>query len=361
MSTFAVTIETIAEAKHHPNADSLDIISLESMDYSFVMGRDEVKPGDLIVYFPVDSLLPDNVKAILPEAIAKKLTGKQKNRIKTVELRGQIAQGLAWPLRTFPFEKAMLPNQQIPMMVSGTDLTELLGVIKYEGIEQFDQHGCMRNALSSFAPKYDIEGADRYKNVIEILKEKIVWMSEKVEGTNWSSVYDLNEEKPLKVQQRSFSIVPIEGKELSNCYWKTAQSQGLLDAIEKMAKDLNNVITLRGELLGPGIQENVYKLIKHKILIFDIMLDGIYAGYNQFMDLCDKFKLETVPILGVGKLWEILDGKTVQEYSNGKSLLNPDTYREGVVITPLEEFYIEHFGRAKIKQRSPLYLSKNNL
>ena len=51
MGTFAVEIREISEVLNHPNADRLDLCKVEGMEFQFVTGRDEYKPGDKVVYF----------------------------------------------------------------------------------------------------------------------------------------------------------------------------------------------------------------------------------------------------------------------------------------------------------------------
>ena len=65
---------------------------------------------------------------------------------------------------------------------------------------------------------------------------------------------------------------------------------------------------------------------------------------------------------GEKTLREYLDGKTVKEASNGLSILVPglNILREGIVISPLKEKYVMHFGRLILKQRSPEYLLKHD-
>src|SRR5688572_15591160 len=92
MSTFAVTIERIAEVEMHTNADRLEMAKVASMSYQFVIGKGQFKPGDLVIYFPIDSLLPQNV--ITAIGLEGKLSGAEKNRVKTVRLRGAISQGV---------------------------------------------------------------------------------------------------------------------------------------------------------------------------------------------------------------------------------------------------------------------------
>jgi hypothetical protein len=49
----------------------------------------------------------------------------------------------------------------------------------------------------------------------------------------------------------------------------------------------------------------------------------------------------------------------LQNLSNGRSIINPDKLREGIVIKPMVEMCdVDLKGRLFLKQRSPEYLSK---
>jgi len=66
-----------------------------------------------------------------------------------------------------------------------------------------------------------------------------------------------------------------------------------------------------------------------------------------------------VPIIAENViLSEVLNGKTTQEYSHGKSVLNSDTLREGVVYKPMVEQNNDKIGRLILKTRDPIYLEK---
>jgi hypothetical protein len=43
----------------HPNADRLDIATIEGMAYQVVTAKGNFKPGDLAFYFPIDSVICD--------------------------------------------------------------------------------------------------------------------------------------------------------------------------------------------------------------------------------------------------------------------------------------------------------------
>jgi len=60
MADLKVEVVEIEEVINHGNADRLDIVSV--FGYSVVTGRDEYYRGDRAVYFPVDSILPQQLE-----------------------------------------------------------------------------------------------------------------------------------------------------------------------------------------------------------------------------------------------------------------------------------------------------------
>tara|TARA_Y100000310_G_scaffold209426_1_gene210038 strand:- start:2375 stop:2752 length:378 start_codon:yes stop_codon:yes gene_type:complete len=92
MAFFGVTKEKINLLYNHPGADRLDLAKLDGMSFQFVVGRDTFKLGDEVIYFPVDSLIPEDVLARI--GLVGKLAGRNKNRVKTIRLCGEISQGI---------------------------------------------------------------------------------------------------------------------------------------------------------------------------------------------------------------------------------------------------------------------------
>src|SRR5512139_805408 len=159
MSTFAVTTEAVEKVWEHPNADSLELAKLEGMDFQFVVPKGSIFPGEVCLYFPVDSLLPEYILEYLN--LTGKLSGKDKNRVKTIKLRGEISQGIIvaqWELGLYPTHE------------TGMDLTETLGVTKYESPEQLVK-GARTSTLPPELHVYDIEGCERYPDVVKALMD----------------------------------------------------------------------------------------------------------------------------------------------------------------------------------------------
>ena len=354
MAFFGVTIEKIGKVWKHSNADSLDLASLEGISFQFVVGKDSMKPGDLVVYFPIDSLLSDAVKAVLPEVIVKKLSGKDHARIRTTKLRGEISQGLAFEADKFPWAKF----QGEVKLEKGFDCTAILGVTRYEP-PIVNMGNCELHRLPEFSPYFDIEGADRNQHIIDhlIALDVDIVASEKLEGTNQATVVEIPDYH-TRICQRSGEVILGDEKAVS-IYHEGAKRMGLPDKATKIAEEFNQAVTVRGELLGPAIQKNIYELKSLEVHAFEIDLNGKPMDWIDEKPLMDTLGIKGVPVLFVGKLKDFLNGRTIQEVSNGMSVLNPKVMREGVVIRPVRELpEFPGYGRILIKQRSPEYLAK---
>lgn len=356
MSTFAVTIEKIGRIWEHENADALEMASLAGKDYSFVVGRGDFTTGDLVVYFPIDSALPEWICDTLH--LTGKLAGSERNRVKTIRLRGNISQGIVCK----PSDLAPAINGNNGYTV-GDDLTELLGVTKYEPPVVPSQFGDLK-PLPGYVSKYDVENAQSYVQIIEtFLMDQPCFITEKLEGSHWSATLYTSDE--IIVSQRNFQIIPVERGE--HDWYKVLRTQGFGDILKQMKAHLDdiskepiNALTLRGEMLGPGVQANYYQLKEHEVRIFEIEINGDPVNSTEFLKLAEQFKLPTVPILAENiTLREWLKGQPLTEASNGTSLLSKRR-REGVVIKPMHEDWDDEIGRVMVKQRSPDYLAKTD-
>lgn len=345
MAFFGVTIERIKSVCPIPGADRIETACLEGMDFQFVVGKGLFSAGQQCLYFPVDSLLPALVVEKL--GLTGKLSGKDKNRIKTVRLRGQISQGVVADLNI------------LPLMIENTPekITEFFGVTKYEAPEIICNSGKLL-PLPDGISVYDIESADRFVDVAELLMDQEVAVTEKVEGTNFSVL--ARPDATIMVNQRTKTIVPLdEGEE--HTFWRVAKKDHLVEFATALAVSHNNQVVIYGELLGPSIQGNIYKLPSCKVLLFDIKVGFEWLSFDEFHTAISKFfpnEERMVPLLYKGKLRDFLNGSSVKTVSDGKSrLANID--REGIVIKPLVEGRHEKLGRLILKQRSPAYLSKS--
>ena len=347
MSFFAVTLEEIESVSPIPKTDRLDMTSLRGMAFRFVTERGKHKAGDRVLYFPLDSVIPQ--EALRTMGVEGKLSGTEKNRLSTVILRGFPSQGLVeFPDRLLPagFES-----------LSPTEITEALGVTKFELPPEVCEGGTLvslPHGLSGF----DIEGADRFQDVLGELMDQIVVVTEKAEGSNFSA--GVREEGTPFVNQRLRSIVENPGE--TTRYWNIARELGLIEGAREIQKAMSvdgasPLVAIYGEIYGPAY----YGLKDFELGVFGIKVDFGFVGWEEQKALlaahCPKAKL--VPIVSEGttlRAW--LTGRTLVEASHGKSLFNPAKLREGVVVAPEAAQSHDRIGRLILKQRDPIYLGK---
>lgn len=93
-----VTVRTIDDVLEHPNADKLEIYVIGG--WRIVDRKGVYKSGDNVFYAEVDSMISvDNPDfSFLSSRSLKVKDGKSYHRLKTVKLRGEVSQGLIFPL-----------------------------------------------------------------------------------------------------------------------------------------------------------------------------------------------------------------------------------------------------------------------
>lgn len=374
MSYFGVTVEKIDTAEHHPNADRLDICTLVGMSFQFVTGRDQYKPGECVLYFPVDSIIPLELQGKM--GVTGMLSGKNKDRVKTVRLRGEISQGLVGPQSLA--EACATVSDDVCMTKSqwGVEIAEWLGVTKYEPAPIESKAGNLL-PLPCGLSVYDIEGAERNTDAVKRLMFEQVVVTEKLEGQNFSVTYDPVADR-VYVNQRRYTIEEIEAGE--HRLWKLARSSGMIPTTDPLSGLIDvsflgylagiyagQRITVYGEAYGPGVQGNIYDSRQMRLRLFDIKINDEFVDFPTFIGLVHMhFRIDykflssnpiTVPILFTGLLADWLQGKTIAHASSGPSALYTNVLREGVVIRPFIESRHPEIGRLIIKQRDPVYLA----
>lgn len=352
MSLFAATLQRIEKIWAIDGADAIELVKVENYDYQMVTGKNQYSVGEIVVFFPVESVLPPLV--IEAVNMVGKFAGSKCDRVKTKVFRKQPSQGFVAKVDSL---LAFLPTD-VKSLPLGTDVTAALGVVKYEPPTIPDKAGDLLPLPDFLHGRYDIESCQNFPAVVESLMDQKIVVMEKLEGVNSSFACNPSADK-FYVSQRNYTIKEKEGTEHS--FWRIARQYKIEDITRKLSHRFGGNVVLRAEMIGPGWQGNIYKLAKEDVRFFDIMINDVYAPPVQFEELCREFGLTTVPIIAKDiTLREWLAGRTIDEAATGESVLYK-TLREGVVIKPMVEQRNYHVGRCIIKHRSILYLSKTEL
>jgi RNA ligase (TIGR02306 family) len=289
--------------------------------------------GDLAIYFEIDSWIPTELAPFLSKGKEpREFEGVKGERLKTIKLRGQLSQGLLMPLEYtedggFYFRRT---DGDIQNVSEDQDVTELLGILKWEKPVNAQLAGVCRGNFPSLIPKTDQERAQNLKKEIgqAMAVEQAFEVTEKLEGSSMTC-YLIDGE--FGVCSRNLDLKETEG----NSFWSTARRDGVE---EKMREQFGlRDFALQGELIGPGIQGNIYGLKDTQFRIFDIydIRRGEYVDPMTRQAIVGEMELAHVPVLTYqAKLTDTLgitDIDGLLKFAEGKSTL-ADVEREGVVF-----------------------------
>lgn len=205
----------------------------------------------------------------------------------------------------------------------GEDVTEALGIIKYEKPIPAQLAGLIRGNFPSEIPKTDQERIQNLTKEFEGYKQFTWTVTEKLDGTSCTFYLDKNGD--FHVCSRNLDLKRDE----NNTYWKMAID---LDIENKMKARKLFGLAIQGEIIGEGIQGNQYKC-KQVFKPFDIysVTDSKYLTIEEMLQLSAKLDVGTVPVLYKDYGLSAFDVESLLKFADGKSQLN-DSIREGLVF-----------------------------
>jgi hypothetical protein len=350
------SIQKISNLESIQNADAIEKATV--LGWQLVVKKGEFKLGDLCVYCEIDSILPDK-----PEF---EFLRERKLRIKTIKLRGQISQGICFPLTILPVRTKIL---------EGLDVTEILNIKKWEPYQ--DEQRCSKQNGKIMYPKWMPQWVQRIIHKFKFIRE---YYRQNSGQKSFPSLIPKSDETRVQVLQplidkykgvkcyytekldgSSITIYQINGKfgvcsrnidlkrDESDKYWRAVLGHDLENKFKIAFGDEN--IALQGELIGEGIQGNKYHLKGLDIYFFNVfsIKKYTYGNIDELIEVCQKLNEKIVPILSNDY---ILSNSILElvEISKGQSMLN-NTLREGIVIRPLIEIEDKELHCQLVKNR----------
>lgn len=308
------SIQCIKAIEPIPNADA--IVKATVLGWQVVVKKDEFAVGDFCVYAEIDSVFPEQ-----PEF---EFLRNKNFRIRTVKMRGQISQGICFPLSILP--------QDIPI-VEGYEVTEALGIVKYEPPIPSGLAGLIKGGFPSFIPKTDETRVQVLQDLLDEHKGKLCSVTEKVDGT--SATFFVRD-GVFGVCSRNLELAENAG----NTYWKLARQ---LD-IEAKLTALNCNIAIQGEIVGEGIQGNKLCIKGQRLFVFNMFFidEYRYAQYAEMVSLLNKLNLDAVPL--ITDTYRLgTDIQQILKMANIPSTINSTVMAEGLVIRVMDEKEIISF------------------
>lgn len=338
------TIRTIRELTPIEGADLIVLATVD--DWKVVVKKDEFSVGDKCVYFEIDSFLPDGNPAWqhLVDKHPRMFEGQRGHKLRSVKLRGQLSQGFVIPLSheiEVEWSHTFKNFEGARSLEVGDDVTDMLGVVKFEAPVPAELAGQIRGNFPSFIKKTDQERCQNLGHEIFVENKDAVYeVSMKLDGTSFTGYFNHGIEG---VCGRNWELKTDDSNAFNTLVLMFVES-GLRDAL----REFGGNYAVQGELMGPGIQKNREGFTSHKLFVFDIydIDNGCYVApfkRHEILNMLyvhglNKTMVAHVPILHDAiKLSEIsgrhtrriIDVAALLEYAEGPSIHHP--IREGLV------------------------------
>lgn len=347
------TIQRIRELSPIKDADQIEKATVLGWEV-VVAKKDNFKVNDLCVYCEIDSIMPPR-----PEF---EFLRERKFRIKTIKLKGQVSQGICFPLSILP--------KGWNFFSEGYDVTELLGVTKYDPQAEFERREAERlasidkNRMDKFLKRYawyrklifkptkkpfpafirktDEDRIQLFPDYYEKWKHLSFEVTEKLDGQSATYFMVRNPSGGLfrkkwlfGVCSRNFQLL----KKDSSSYWTLAEKLKIKEKMKWWCESNGTGLIIQGEAIGKGIQGNKYGIDGYVLYVFNMASydKGQTDNFNQEKqyDICQTLSL--FPVKWLKSKFELLPTMSeMVEFSKGKSCLREDILREGVVIRNYE-------------------------
>ena len=375
-------IQHVTNIRPIDGADNIEQCNV--LGWNLICKKGEFHEGDPCVYIEIDSKVPDREEFEFLRAKGFK--------VKTMKLGkfNCISQGLAMPQSAF---------KELAGLSEGTDVTDILG-IKYSVQEDNTRKGngdpnakyksmaarhqkifkqkwarwMMRRSwgrkvmffffgkkkdnprgFPSFVSKTDEERVENQP--WRIGDGKTYLATEKLDGTSCTYALERKGRNKFEFYVCSRNVRQQDEKQECyhdhNIYWDLAFKYN----IEQNLKDFLNQfpqlkwVCIQGEGVG-SVQGNPLKLKEDDLYVFNFK-DSESGRYNSIAGraIIEKMGMKWVPILGEVQMPDTME--ELKALATGKSKVNPDVMREGIVYRSLD-------GSDSFKNVSREYLIKHN-
>ncbi len=333
------SVQRVLEVVPIAGADAIEAVRING--WQCVVKKNTFAVGDRGVFFEIDAVPPDlpAYRFLWTPKAAEPVEGTRppKFRVRTMTLRKCLSQGLF----------LTLAEADVPADVAdGEDLTELLGVGKYEAPMPLGSDD-LRAPYPSGIPKTDEMRVQSAPEVLDELRGAAYVVTLKCDGTSATWLIDPHDET-FHACGRNWSI-----REGESVYWALARRHEL----EAKLRARGGRFAIQGEACGPGIQKNPLGLSGARLYVFSVydMVEARFLGDASMRALAREMELDPVPVVEEGDSF-VHDQTSLLALAEG---LYPGTknQREGVVIRSRDEVFSTTLnGRLSFKAISNKYL-----
>ena len=375
---YTVTVDEIREI---PGYDRVEHARVGGW-WIIVAKADNIKVGDMCVYFEVDSKVPatDERFAFLE---------KRNYKVKTLKMCRVFSQGLLMPIALFPELGA---NHEIH-----TDVTDLLG-IKYAVDEDNERKATKVNKDKKYQsmaarhanlfkkpffrwlmrrewgrkllfvffgkkkdnprgwpthfPYIHKTDEERCENLPWVLGyERPLIVTEKLDGTSTTFILERKGKNKYEFYVLSRNVRQADEKQECyhdhNIYWDMAFKYDVENKLREYLERNPELtyVCLQGESVG-SVQGNPLKLTEDDFYVFNF-IDSEFGRYESTLgrEIVEFWGMKWVPILDTNFMMPT-DMEEFKQMATAPSVVNPNVMREGIVLRdPTNDFSFKNVSR----------------
>lgn len=359
-----VSIQKVNNITPIQGADNIVLATVGN--WNVIMKKSETNIGDSVVYFEIDSFIPESQPIAFLESKFTYYNGIRGMHIRAMKMRGVVSYGLALPI-------SVLNGLDVDM----DNLDKSLGVVKK--LDADEQKESASRGQGSFPvelwPKTDLQRVQNIPNLVELL-DTLYTVTTKLDGSSCSVFYIPPTSKHYKKYKEK-----QDKRKLKNATWW----QKLMYRAKQLCSKNQNIVLLcsknvwlegegntnfhkatkelrehmkasdypyayvnQGEVLATDIQGNFENVEEPTFRVFG---GGIVETQEKFKSFCctstAEYILKSVPIVSeFTSLREFLGPgefntneaiiKRLLELAEGDKMNGGDGGREGIVFKPYD-------------------------
>lgn len=368
----------VEEVKEIPGYDRVEHARVGAGWWCIVSKSDNFKPGDLCVYFEVDSKVPAN-----DERFA--FMEKRNYKVKTLRMCKVYSQGLIMPITAFP---------EVTTTEEHVDVTDVLHITyaveednarkngdpnaKYTSMKarhkKLFKHPIVKKIMRyewgrklmffffgkkkdnprtfpthfQFIHKTDEERCENLPWVLGYKDPLIV--TEKLDGTSSTYILEKKGRNKYEFYVLSRNVRQQDENQKTyhdhNIYWDMAFKYDIENKLKQYLEENDlDYVCIQGESVG-SVQGNPLQLSEDDLYVFNfIRSDKGRIPSNEGKLIVEEMGMKWVPILDLA-FYMPNDMEEFKVMADGKSVVNPKVDREGIVLRdPKTDFSFKNVSR----------------
>ena len=372
--------------------DRVQGASMVENGYEAMVSKD-IQPGQLVACIQEGACLPvcENWEWLRKRCYKENLNGKKGFLIKPQKFGTIRSWGLIVPLNELGLEEKVFSKFKV-----GQDITELLGIWKYEPEEDASPKTSSKKAYPKFI-KFCLSvwflrwigriWQSKHQNISGGFPSDLISKSDETSLQNMKSILEKypNSEVYIsaKIEGQSFSVIPVfKGKKFITAYpctrnnalprednsifWNMMRKYDIINKMKKLWEKEKIAVILQGEQVGPTIQNNIYDFKDNEWYVYTMkdFFTKKQIGFAYVTAISSKLGLMPVPFIASGVHKELFpDLQTAVSFAE-HVVFTPSQKEDKIIsftVDNLEKLWKNYFQHEGIVVRSVDYDKDNGV